>query len=568
MADFKFWGTGLAGFIALGWLLPNHYVPWIAFHVDAWMAVVLWSLAGLCLVKWRGPVPLTVAIHVIAALCFVPLLQWWLGQVKFLGTASVGAAYLLGLLLAVLTGIRWHANRPGELLDILFIAIAVAATISVAFQICQWLRLDDGCFCGSSWIAKQGESSRISANLGQPNQLATLLVWGILAYGWAWQRAKVRGAFAFVGAAFLLIGLALTQSRTGALALGVVFLGTFFWRRLLAPTLSLKAVVALALYFLVVVLGLPVVSDFLLIGYSSNILARTQGETRIDAWLMFLNAVWNQPLAGYGWDQTLLAQISLTTVVPGALATVGAYFAHTHNLFLDLVIWFGIPVGGALSLGIVWWVVRSIKGVMTGQGAMALLLVLTVGLHAMLELPLHYAYFLLPLGLVVGTLEASNPTKIIGVVGHKAMVGLFLIAALLLGLIIKDYLKVEESYNELRLEHNRIMTSVPRTPPDVIVLTQLRDFIVVSRLEPSPDLSAQQMRLIEDVTLVYPTAENLVKMAAVFVYQRRALEAQLWLNRICQVSDKGNCAWAKMRWQRLQAKYKPLQSVAWQAVDR
>ena len=548
--------------------MPNHYVPWNSFHVDAWIAVTLLFLAGFGLAQGRGATPLTWATVVIAGVCFIPLLQWGLGQVKLSGTAWVGTAYLMGLLLAVLTGMRWQASRPGELMDILFTAIALAATVSVALQICQWLRLDDGCFCGSPWMAKQGESSRISANLGQPNQLATLLIWGILAYGWAWQRGKVRGSFAFVAAAFLLIGLALTQSRTGALALGTVLLGTLFWRRLLASNLPLKAVAALALYFVVVVLVLPIASDFLLLGYSSNMLARTQGETRVDAWIMFLGAALNHPWVGYGWDQTLFAQVSPTTVVPSSLASVGAYFSHAHNLFLDLVIWFGIPAGGTLSLAIVWWTIRAIKGATTSQGAIALLLVLTVGLHAMLELPLHYAYFLLPVGLVVGTLEASAPTRAVGIVGQKAMVGLFLAVALLLGLIIKDYFEVEESYNELRLERNRIMTTVPRTPPDVILLTQLRDFIVVSRLEPSPDLSAQQMRLIENVTLIYPTAENMAKMATVFVYQGRIQEARLWLSRICQVSDKSNCAWAKVRWERLQKKYAALRGLAWPEPGR
>jgi hypothetical protein len=34
------WLAVWTGTLVLGWLLPNHYRPWIAFHSDAWIAAV------------------------------------------------------------------------------------------------------------------------------------------------------------------------------------------------------------------------------------------------------------------------------------------------------------------------------------------------------------------------------------------------------------------------------------------------------------------------------------------------------------------------------------------------
>jgi hypothetical protein len=47
-----FWLANWAGTLALGWLLPNHYRPWIAFHSDIWIAAAL-LLAFVALI-WRS----------------------------------------------------------------------------------------------------------------------------------------------------------------------------------------------------------------------------------------------------------------------------------------------------------------------------------------------------------------------------------------------------------------------------------------------------------------------------------------------------------------------------------
>lgn len=562
------WGLIGAAALALCWLLPNHQVPWTAFHADVWSAGILLFFTGFCLFKRHKQTPWSYLSVVVAGLCLWPLFQLGLGQIALSGTAWIGTSYMVGLLLAVLVGARWQASKAGELQDILFAAIGIAATISVTVQLCQWLRVDDGCFCRSIWIAEPDGTNRLSANLGQPNQMATLLVWGMLAYGWAWQRASISAGFATTGSAFLLIGLAMTQSRTGAVAVGLVVLCAWFWRSLLPSNTAVKTVTALGLGYVALLVLLPYISSLLLLDYTSNIAARTKFETRFDIWAMFLSAAWQQPWIGYGWGQTLLAQIMPTTVIPQALTGTGTYYAHAHNLFLDLIIWLGIPLGVTVSIGILFWVARAIAAVKTSQDALAVMLVLTVGLHAMLELPLHYAYFLLPFGLVVGTLDVSVKALNRGVVGQKTMACVFALATLLFTLVVRDYFAAEESYNRLRLERARILTNVPRTAPDVVLLTQLRDFIVVARLEPSPHMTSQQMDLVEGVALAYPNVQNMIKMTTSMIFQGRIREAQQWLSRICQISTAETCTYAKGLWGSLQIKFTAIRDVPWPTATR
>ncbi|MDP3617237.1 MAG: hypothetical protein Q8R49_05400, partial [Rhodoferax sp.] len=135
----RFWLIGWALALALGWLLPDHHLPWSTFHVDAWLAIML-SLASLAVI-WRSTSP--VVWHgitlLVAMLVLVPGLQYALGLVLLSGTAWISSAYLIGLLLALLTGARWESASPGQLADGLFLAVGMAALLSVGLQLHQWL---------------------------------------------------------------------------------------------------------------------------------------------------------------------------------------------------------------------------------------------------------------------------------------------------------------------------------------------------------------------------------------------------------------------------------------------
>ena len=548
---------------ALGWLLPNHQLPWTSFHNDAWVAAVLLAFSWVSLFYIKNPQPWHRAALFAAALSLVPLIQFSLGHVKLAGTAWIGSLYLMGFCLAILTGSRWGSVRPDELPDALFLAIACAATVSVAIQLCQWLNMSDGCLCSGNWVQFAEENYRASANLGQPNQLATLLVWGVLAYGWAWMRKAVSAAPAIAGIIFLLFGLALTGSRTGALALCLMTLCVWHWRRFWSSPGTPKTVAILFFCYLVMVWLLPSLSHALLLDYPSSLLSRTKDETRFDIWAMFLGAIWQQPWFGYGWDQTLFAQASASTVLPVALVARGTSYAHAHNLFVDLVLWMGIPLGFTVVAAILFWVRRAVLYVKNSGDALLVMSVLAVGLHAMLELPLHYAYFLLPLGLVAGVIGGRLHTLPVFVTGIKSTAVIWFLVTLMFIFVVRDYFLAEESYNELRLEKSRVLSKVPRSPPDVVLLTQLREVIIFARFEPTPQITAEQTVWLKSVALTYPTSQNLLKLATALALTGQIPEALDWLGRICEMSSKDQCGLEKVSWQRLQLKFPQLETVAW-----
>lgn len=560
--------TALA--LALAWLLPVHQLPWTNFHADAWLTAVLLLSTWFFLLQkqqkvQRQPWPLPALFA--ACLCLVPLAQLQLGLIRLEGTAWLGSAYLLGFSLAILAGARLQRQGMHSLPDALFLALGIAATCSAALQGCQWLRVTDGCWCTGNWVLTPGDTSRPSANVGQVNNLSTLLVWGILAYGWAWYRKVTSGLLACGGIMLLVLGLVLTQSRTGLLELGVVTACAWLWHKHL-PARVAPAVISL--FFLLAVLltvWMPDISAALWLDFDSTVSHRTRQEPRLQIWGMFLQAAWHQPWFGHGWGQTLLAQVMPTTVLPPLVKADSWLYNHAHNLFVDLIVWVGIPVGLALVACICGWFGRAFWRVRNAEQGWLLLLLLTVGIHAMLELPLHHAYFLLPAGLVIGALAHAQDQPVF-FTSYKITLFFWLAATIIFITILVDYFKAEESYNELRLENSRVLSKVPRLPPDVLLLTQLRDVIVVARLPAAPGMSAQQIRLVEGVALNYPSPANLLRWAAVLGQNGRPAEAGKWLTRLCELSRPDQCAYSKKNWLQLQNKSEILRSIAWPETEK
>ena len=551
-----FWLVLWSCTLAIGWLLPNHYWPWLSFHTDTWIAVIA-AIAAMA-VTWRSHAPaiwhrLTL---LTAFLLCVPCIQYAFGLIQIVGNAWIASAYLAGLLLALLAGARWEASSPGQLGDGLFLAIGIAALLSVGLQLQQWLQLD-----GIQLWTMGGGPSRPHANFGQPNQLATFLLWGLLASGWGLIRKYIGIRTALLTALYLLFGIALTGSRTAWLGVALLVSACWLWRRLWGNPRVSWVIGGLGLYFILCVAALgwwQVFSQGNLQPVPHDI-DRISGEMRPLAWTMLLDAVWQRPWFGYGWNQVALAHMA----VASEFAPLHQVFTYSHNLFLDLVLWCGIPLGLLTSIALVWWLLKRLAAVQTAENAVLLLFLLLVANHAMFELPLYYAYFLLPAGLVMGSLHTRLDVRPVLLTGRWILFVFWFGATTLLVGIIRDYAHIEPSYQTLRMEWARIKITMPVGPPDVLLLTQWRAYIKFARIEPKPGIDASELEWMRNVTGLYPSAFLIHKMASVLALNQHPEEAQRWLKKLCKVAAEEDCLTAKTIWSKQSLQYPAIAAVAW-----
>ena len=532
--------------IALAWLLPNHYLPWTAFHADAWLAaaVLLGTVAPL--VRVSSGLRWTPLACVAMVLSCVPWMQFAGGLLPFGGQAWISSCYLFGFALALLVGYRWEAASPGQLANALFLAIIAAGLLSVWLQLHTWLRLGENELTDIWSMGLSG--ARPYANVGQPNNLATLLFWGLLGCLWFHLSGRLGAATGVALAMILLVGIALTQSRMGTLALTVMVICVWFWRRLWPSQRMPWISTALYIFFWIC----PFVFRWLTLVLfadqdASFIRLQEQGELRLTAWSLFAQAIFERPWFGFGWTELRSVQV----LVPEGMPALGVSFAHSHNLFLDFVLWVGLPLGLLMVAVVLRWFWGKVRAVQSAQDATLIFVLAAIGVHAMVELPLHYAYFLLPVGLFMGMLDARLGARAVVTTPRWTLPALWLCAALALGVTVRDYLRVEASYQKLQFEVARIgLDKTPiGGPPVVLALTQLREWMLLARYKVHPDMAPQELAWMEALTVAYPAPSALYRLAGAYAVNGRVRDSGKWLGKICRFSDPAVCQSFRQMWE-------------------
>lgn len=559
--DVRVWLPLGALVLAFGWLMTNHHPPYRAFHSDAWIALVLAGatlsviVAGRDLVRWHY---LQLATLVLA---FVPFIQIGIGVQEFWGNAWVSFAFLVGFALAVQCGARAQQLNRIWFVDFLFVGIGIASVGSVGVQLYQWLGFSGNDGVGDIWVLYL-IGSRPYGNLGQPNQLASLLLWGVLAGVWGRLRGKIRLPVLTLYAAFLLFGIALTQSRMAWLAVLAILGSAWFWRKLWPSRRAPLYATVGAMFFLLATLSIEPLSRLMMTPSTPDLSERVTANfpIRPAVWTMYLESMLDRPWVGYGWGQVLLAQVGVLAEHP---VVHGLLHSHSHNLFLDLIIWNGFPIGLLASGLLLLWMWKSVRSVSHPRDAILLMAVLVIGLHAMLELPLHYAYFLLPTGIFVGVLNERLGLRVAFRTGRWVLVVLWVVAAVVFGLVVRDYFRIESAYFDLRFEQNRVGTNHPTEPPDVLLLTQLREQIRYARFEPHERMTDEQVEWARNITSLYPNTAGLLKLVKVLVLNDRRDEAAIWLRRICPIVSASQCIAAEYAWKQAQEEDARLAILPW-----
>ena len=257
--------------------------------------------------------------------------------------------------------------------------------------------------------------SRIYANTGQPNHLASYLCFGLASAGYLWSTRRLGVIPAACVCATLLAVVAMSGSRAVWLyAATFIVLAAVIGK--LRPSPELRR---LLIFSVVLVVGL-LVAQWVMAGLMpqrsvvvETIGARVQAEGMSSpirlhfwrqAWAMFGAA----PIFGVGFKQFAWNSFLLTGQAPGS-ATDEGIIDHAHNLIFQIAAEFGVSGLIVLFGGLTWWgwSLRYSRVEPSLWWMAAMLGVL--GVHSMLEYPLWYAYFLGIAAVVLGAAEHEAP---------------------------------------------------------------------------------------------------------------------------------------------------------------
>lgn len=557
--------TGLAScLLALVWLVPNHQLPWTAFHHELVIALALGAM--FVLLSWQGRqgVQIPLFAGILLLLACVPWLQFAAGMLSKSGTAFVSSMYIAALGLSVVLGFSARASAADRLMEILTAALIIAALLNLPIQLAQWFQWypEDITSVMSMLITPIGRESRPSGSILQPNLLATLQVWALLGLTWWRVERRLSAACFWLGFVLVVAGLGLTQSRAGMLemALCTVLIGLMA-RRWGGPVVWMTWVVMLAV-LVIWSLNFQAVADALGVkGAAEGRLSAIDGA-RIDAWRAFGLAVLDSPWWGYGVGDVSFPYFLHAESHPQIY--IGQRFGHAHNLLLDMALWIGIPLTVLLTVAATIWGWRRVRDAWNNPSLLTpVLMIMALTVHAMLELPHQYLYLLIPAGLCVGMLCAAAGAKPIMTPGRPAAWLLAFGVWGMAGVTAWDYFPYQERYTEWRFDNLNVGYRLDREIKPALVLNQLGDELVLYRTDFSRPLPPERLDWLEATTRSATTGPAIYYTAKAYAMAGKLDDAMVWMRRFNAVTPPDLVEQTHRIWARDQSRNPALEVLDW-----
>lgn len=549
----------------LSWLLPLHFPPWVSWHSEAlaFFAVFLLGWYGLARV-FRSAGPRTVALPFVAlpfiGLAGVAVLQRATGLMSFWGDVWVLWFYMALCVTCLTLGFAAaspsaqpraaaDASAPFTLLAFALLAGALASTVIAFAQVFSlWEQ--------SEWIVRMPDLRRPGGNLAQPNHLATLLAMGVASLVFLYQSKKL-GAIASGLFLFLLCaGIAVTESRTGALSLLALLGWWLLKRRRIGDPTPVWAGVGCGIGFVGMFWAWPKLLNALLL--SDQAAVNTTSSLRLEVWSQLLDAVALRPWWGWGIHEVAKAH----NAVAHSYA-VSAPFSYSHNIVLDLALWVGLPLTILLVGVTAVWLWRRARDANQLLPWYCLAVALPLGLHSMLEYPFAYAYFLAPVMFLLGAIEASLGVKPLVRIGVKPVAALLLVTTVALAWSVVEYLKIEEDFRVARFEALRIGSPPPEHQrPRVIVFDQLGVLLDDARITPTPNMTPEAMQVVKNAALHYPWSATQYRYAVALALNGNPMEAARQIQVMRRLWGERQYEGVKRQIDELAAKYPELRDLS------
>ncbi|WP_322047832.1 PglL family O-oligosaccharyltransferase [Paraburkholderia sp. J67] len=399
--------TALALYLMVGagvWLLVRSARPAVEF---ASPAVALVPLAfGLLLV-----------VQTIALPVAQPSMNW------------LGAGYLLAAFMAVHAGYGIaRANLVRTAMVWSAWALVIGGLFAVFCQVVQLLHLEVK--VTPLVVAYNVQFDRRPfGNMAQANHLATYIAFATAAALYLVQTRRLNLLLWVVLSAIFSGGLALTVSRGPWLQMAVIVVAGLWMA--LSATRGVRGeeagergaaivkggvrdwIVPLVLFAVFVGVNAFVrwanVHYQLQLDQSAADRFKDAGQIapRIALWRYGWTMFKEHPLLGVGWGDFPIHQFELARTLGGVEIA-----NNSHDIFLDLLAKTGVVGCGIVLFGLLAWFVRMLRAPHTAERIFGFALIGALVMHALVEYPQQYMFFLLPAMFVFGLLE-TKPLRLL-----------------------------------------------------------------------------------------------------------------------------------------------------------
>lgn len=563
--------AGAASLLWLSWLAPLHFPPWVSWHGEilSFFAVFLLAWHGLlrAVKKDRSaPISFPATALPFIALGVIAGIQGVAGAVTFWGDVFVFDLYVALCVMCLVLGFAssrqapspgsdaCHGGHENPALTLLAFTLTVGALASAVVAFAQVFELWEH----AAWINRMHYLRRPGGNLGQSNQLATLLLMGMASLMFLYESGKLKALPSVLIFLVLCMALAVTESRTGVLSFLLLSGWWFVKNKRVRFRLSSWVIALAGIGFLAFFWAWPSIFAFIQQSTGVGAEVNTKAGLRLVVWPQLLEALAQRPWWGWGLGEVSKAH----NAVVHAYA-VSEPYSYSHNILLDLALGAGLPITALLVLASGVWLWRRVRTVNQLLPWYCLALVLPVAVHSMLEFPFAYAYFLVPVMFALGALEGMAGGKSVWHLGVRPAAVLLLGLSLVAAWSVVEYLRVEEDFRVARFEALRLgQTPGDYQKPKVILLTQLGALLDGARISPKPSMSPEELALTKKVALHYPWTATQNRYALSLALNGNPEEALRQLRVMKAMHGENTYAEIKANWNGLaQDKYPQLREL-------
>lgn len=491
--------------LVLSYLLPNFTQPWPSFYREMMAYGFVFFLYWALLPAFDKSIPIPRSLWLIGLCLLIVMVQYISGMILFRGDLLVIVPFLIAIALAFICGTALTKEPSAQtILTVLCAVLLGIALFSAFLALVQWFGIGHTLGLWVFFIIDAPTGGRIVANMGQPNHLATLLVMGFAASIYLFHLRKISIVLLLLCATLLAIVSALTESKTGFLSIIVVtgFILFASWK----TNSKNQGIIWISLYWcaltLLTFIFLNEIKYLLLLGESSFRFDASTGS-RLSIYRQTWHGISQQPWTGYGWLNTLSAvRIGAEDLLGYAPAT------YSHNLFLDILAWNGIPLGLVIIGALLYWGISRYFVRLNQETFLICAVTLPFWVHSMTEFPFAFAYFTLPVAVLCGYIDAAGnrASRDLFQLNKKAVSLAVLSTAVLGGFALHAYYLAEKQFLRVRMLNKGIILSQPYQNKKIPLFNQIDAFIKAAEIHPKKDMSTDDVALMGQVSLRFPSA--------------------------------------------------------------
>jgi O-antigen ligase len=452
----------ISGLLACALILPyavvNHTYPIPTFYAE-FTALTLYVMtsAAVVLLAWTErrrfefESPTVALVPLLFGLLLVA--QTFVLQVAQPSMNWLGAGYLLAAFMATHTGYTFSRVRMSEeVLRWAAYALIIGGLFAVFCQVIQVFHLETKV---TPLVVAYNITveRRPFGNMAQANHLATYIAFAMAGALFLVQTRRLPLILWALLSVIFAGGLALTVSRGPWLQMGVIVVAGFWMafaeiRRNPALRRSNRewlTPVALGVLFFVVNALVRWANVHYQLDLAESAADRFKDAGQIAPRLALWKYGWTMfkahPVLGVGWGEFPRYQFDYVRAL-GAVEIAN----NSHDIFLDLLGKTGLIGLAIVLLGLLAWLVRVVRAPHTAARVFGIALIGVLVMHALVEYPQQYMFFLLPAMFVFGLLETRSLRLVPSRVSFGVYVVVVFVGLAALYPVYRDYNRSEVLY--------------------------------------------------------------------------------------------------------------------------